>query len=156
MADAFGGHLTLRAMKKINKYRFYFVLLSAGLTWLLQPLDVQTFVCVKRFLRDRYAQVPEQEPEPRLILTSLRDLLAAIAKYFVHVDWSSVFDSIGLNGACQPYSKLILTELEWEAFPPIPRERPTEEVIRLNTPGGRRLHPDYIAGCLPRLPPHAI
>ena len=82
MADAFGGHLTLRAMQKINKYRFYFVLLSAGLTWLLQPLDVQTFVCVKRFLRDRYAQVPEHEPEPRLILTSLRDLLAAIAKLF--------------------------------------------------------------------------
>ena len=50
MADAFGGHITFHAMKAITKYEFYVVLLSAGLTWLLQPLDVQTFVCVKKVL----------------------------------------------------------------------------------------------------------
>ena len=150
-ADAFGGHITKESMWAMKDYGFFFVLLPAGLTWLLQPLDVQTFVQVKRFLRARYCSLPLEGPPDRIVLQALRDVLAAIAKYFVRKDWGYAFDSLGLNGACPPTSKYIHTELDWPSFPAIPRGRPTAEIIKRNTPGNRNLNAAAIDGCLPPL-----
>ena len=149
LADAFGGHITIESMQAMKDYGFFFVLLPAGLTWLMQPLDVQTFVQVKRFLRARYCALPLEGPPTRIVLQALRDVLAAIATYFVNKDWANAFDSLGLNGGRPPTSKHMHTELDWPTFPAIPRGRPTPEIIRMNTPGNRNLNTAAINGCLP-------
>ena len=148
-ADSFGGHTTIGSMNAMRDYHFYFVLLPAGLTWLLQPLDVQTFVCVKRFLRDKFGRLPPGGNPVRIVLQALRDVLGAIAKFFVQKDWSTAFDSLGLNGGCSPTSRHLHTELEWPTFPAIPRARPTPLIFRRNTPGGRELNAVALAGCMP-------
>ena len=87
------------------------------------------------------------------MLQALRDIVAAIRKYFVDYDWGYAFDSLGLNGAIPPTAREILSDLDWTSFPTFPRDRPTEEILRRNTPGNRRLDPVAIAGRLPRVGP---
>ena len=151
LADAFGGHITIESMAAMKDYGFYFVLLPAGLTWLMQPLDVETFVRVKRFLRARFGTVPETNAPTRIVLRALQDCVAAIMTYFVDKSWAHVFDSLGLNGAEPPTGKHLHRELGWLNFPPIPRERPTEAMIRINTPGNRLLHSEALKGCMPQV-----
>ena len=62
---------------------------------------------------------------------------------------------LGLNGAVASTSRHILRELEWQSFPEFDRFRPSEDIIRTNTPGNRRLDPPSLTGCLPPLPPAA-
>ena len=148
-ADAFGGHITVRSLFKMGDYGFWFVLLPAQLTWLLQPLDVQTFAQMKSFLRNRFASVPENNVNERLILTCLRHVFAAVRKYFVGRSWARAFDSLGLNGAVAPTSKHFFLECEWSQLPTINRGRPTQDIVSLNTPRGRTLHLVALRRCMP-------
>ena len=79
-ADALGGHITVRSLYKMGDYGFWFVLLPAQLTWLLQPLGVQTFAQMKSFLRHRFASVTENALNDSLILTCLRGCIRCSAK----------------------------------------------------------------------------
>ena len=115
-------------MEAMRHYRFWFCLLPANMTYLMQPLDVQTFAQVKRFLRERFNSLPPDGIRVRLVLQALRDIIAAIRKFFGDYDWGFAFDSLGLNGFQPPYSSEILRELEWTSFPIYPRSRPTAEL----------------------------
>ena len=149
MADAFGGHTTVRALNAVRKYGYYFLFLSAGLTWLMQPLNVYAFVRVKRFMRDRFTREAQGESE-RLIFKTLNDLVTGIQVLFTNVSWSQAFESLGLCGHCLPTSHTILTECEWQVFPTPVRTRPTEEDICISTPRGRRLNREAIYGTFPK------
>ena len=149
LADSFGGHTTVRALKAVRDYGYYFLLLSAGLTWLIQPLDVYAFVRLKRFMRERFMRVVDDAGE-RLIFKTLKDLVSAIQVIFTNANWAHAFESLGLCGNCLPTSKTILAELEWRVFPPARRTRPTEEEICISTPRGRRLNRDGIFGTFPK------
>lgn len=151
-ADAFGGHITVASMQAMKKYRFWFVLLPAGLTWLMQPLDVQAFVQVKRFLKARFMSLESATDPVRIVVQALLDCVAAVEEFFTTRDWSQVFDVLGLNGTTPPTSKHFLKELDWNVIPDFPRTRPTAQLIRKNTPRGRELNPAALAGCLPDLP----
>ena len=148
-ADAFGGHITVRSLYKMGAYGFWFVLLPAQLTWLLQPLDVKVFGYLKAFLRQRFITVPAQNFNDSLVLTAIRDVFAAVEKWFVNRSWAKAFDTLGLNGGIPPSSKHILVECGWTVFPPFVRTRPTTAVICSNTPKGRILHADALRRCMP-------
>ena len=95
--DAFGGHTSIPTLKKMTDCHFWFVLLPANLTYLLQPLDVKTFRMVKRFLRERFASYATLAEDGQLIMKALRDILEAIQEYFTGRNWSSA-SSVGPCG----------------------------------------------------------
>ena len=116
---------------------------------LLQPLDVKAFAQIKAFLRRRFISVTQHGLNDRLILTAIRDVFAAVQKYFVGRSWARALDTLGLNGSMAPSSKHILLECGWNQFPPIFRTCPTSEIICHNTPRGRRLHTVALQRCMP-------
>ena len=147
--DAFGGHTSIPTLKKMKDCHFWFVLLPANLTYLLQPLDVKTFRMVKRFLRERFASYTTLAEDGQLIMKALRDILEAIQEYFTGRNWSSAFVSLGLSGVT-PTSNTLLRELEWDVVPEVPRSRPKKRDVRECTPGGRDLDRDALRGVFPR------
>ena len=148
-ADAFGGHITMRSLYKMGAYGFWFVLLPAQLTWLLQPLDVKVFGYLKSFLRQRFITLRSQNADGHLILTAVRDVYAAVEKLFVNRSWAKAFDVLGLNGGMPPSDPHVLIECGWTVFPTFVRTRPTTAVICTNTPKGRLLHSDALRRCMP-------
>ena len=150
--DAFGGHISIGSLQQMHAYHYWFVLLPASLTWLLQPLDVKTFALVKRFLRQRFLSYTSQAQDGPHILKALRDLIVAIERFFTNQDWSCAFIALGLSGI-PATSKTLLRELVWDAPPPVSRERPDEEAIRENTPRGRCLNAAAVRGAFPRQAP---
>ena len=66
----------------MGDYHYWLVVLPAKLTWMLQPLDVQVLVLVKRFLRERFSQPRLAENGGSIALLALRDCVAAITNYF--------------------------------------------------------------------------
>ena len=139
----------MRSWYKMGAYGYWFVLLPAQLTWLLQPLDVKVFGYVKAFLRRPFITVAEHSFDDRLILTAIRDVFTAVRKFFVERSWAKAFDTLGLNGGIPPSRKHILLECGWTVFPSIVRTRPTTEIICSNTPRGRTLHTDALRRCMP-------
>ena len=139
----------MRSLYKMGAYGSWFILLPAQLTWLLQPLGVKVFGYIKAFLRQRFITVPAQNFNDSLVLTAIRDVFAAVEKWFVNRSWGKAFDTLGLNGGIPPSSKHILVECGWTVFPPIIRTRPTTAVICSNTPKGRILHADALRRCMP-------
>ena len=122
-ADALGGHITVRSLYKMGDYGFWFVLLPAQLTWMLQPLDVQTFAQIKAFLRSRFISFTQGAVNDSLILTCLRDVFAAVRKYLVGRSWARTFDTLGLNGGIPPFGQTFLIGV-W--LGPVPSHRPLE------------------------------
>ena len=133
----------------MGAYGFWFVLLPAQLTWLLQPLDVKVFGYLKSFLRQRFITLRSQNADGHLILTAVRDVYAAVEKLFVNRSWAKAFDVLGLNGGMPPSDTHILIECGWTVFPTFVRTRPTTAVICSNTPKGRILHADALRRCMP-------
>ena len=148
--DAFGGHIAVASLEKMRDYHFWFVLLPAALTWLLQPLDVKTFSKMKAFLKCRFISYTTNAQDGPLILKALRDILQGIRRFFTQQDWSSAFKCLGLSGT-PATSCTLLRELEWESVPTVSRERPDEALIRQNTPRGRQLNAAAVQGAFPRI-----
>ena len=52
LSDACKAHMAPEVMDAIACAGFWYCIIPANLTWLLQPLDVLTFVMLKRFMKD--------------------------------------------------------------------------------------------------------
>ena len=56
LSDACKAHMAREVMAAIAGAGFWYCIIPANLTWLLQLLDVTTFVMLKRFLKNEFTE----------------------------------------------------------------------------------------------------
>ena len=147
--DTFGGHTTQSSLQKMKSYGYWFCLIPAQMTCMLQPLDVDVFVKIKRIVRSRYVAASDTVNLSSNALKATRALLHAIMCTLVDTDYSSTFRRLGLDDEEGPTSATILSELEWNAFPAVQRRAPTQALVQTLTPRRRRINMELLRGCLP-------
>ena len=138
MSDACTTHMAPEVMRAIGTAGFWYCIIPANLTWLLQPLDVVTFVLLKRFIKNEFTETLGEATEHAKVIRMIGIVVIAIRKIFQARSWVRAFAYVGAMGAQGDVTGTLKVELGWEAVPEIPRNRPTNVDIARCLP--RRLH----------------
>ena len=139
--DAFRGHLDDTVFGWMGILHMWYLVIPAALTWLLQPLDVRVFPLFKHRYGQEWNKRHRQHPDESYILLSIRSIKAAVGELFGQVDWSRAFTDLGLGGDAPSQAHFGQT-CDWDPLPPIERDRPTSDTLRLAWPRNCRLD-DY-------------
>jgi hypothetical protein len=127
--DSASQHTSDAVLRHTSLISVHLVLVPAGLTWLLQPLDTHVFATLKRVLASlqqqaRAARLPGPLP-PGLWLDILRE---AVLDVLVRRDWSASFAANGLTGDSMGLRGRISSLLG--ASLPLPMTPPATEALQ--------------------------
>jgi hypothetical protein len=115
--DCASQHVTHEVLMHLNRLNMHTLLVPAGMTWLLQPLDTHVFSTLKRSLHD--SQMRGRGASPLGILPAcswIRLAGAAIKEVLVDRDWSHSLRGNGLHAQMVPL-RPTLAEFFHEVFP---------------------------------------
>ena len=149
--DAVPLHLADAVMAELKAEGFWYLVIPARLTWLLQPLDTHTFAKFKRHLRIHHQDAASAPSEPNVTLRMLRLVIGAIRGVLQSWRWDRAFASNGLAGDQDMVSSFIKNQLEYQRLPPYPPARPTAESLRECWPRSRVVNENAVWGPLPGL-----
>ena len=152
MLDGAAIHLNSAIFDAAAAVGLWVVLIPSMCTWLLQPLDVYIFARFKAALESRAMErrsiVRFGHPTAHMI----RYLFEAVEEIFTARSWAHAFDRLGLNGDVAPTSTNLLKSLQWDAFPHISRERPSNEQLALSWPRRHRIPWEEYKAVMPAEP----
>ena len=149
ISDACKAHFAPKVMRHMSAAGFWYCVIPAKLTWLLQPLDVSTFVLFKRFLKQEFADSlghPSAEPN---VVRMMRIVVRGVRRILQGHAWRKAFAQVGALGSQDTVSASLKLELGWEAVPVMPRNRPGTNEVELCLPRDIKMSPLTHASCLP-------
>jgi len=147
--DAVPLHIEKEVLRTIgDSVCFWFLLIPAKLTWLLQPLDVAVFSLLKRMIRRRFLDdVPHGDD--KAVARMIRILIEVVPKLLYSDSWTGVFRRTGLWHNQTLVSNYIKKQLGIDAAPALPATRPSEACLALCWPSKRTVRYDDIKNALP-------
>ena len=149
LSDACKCHLGTSVMEALARSDFWYGVVPAQLTGLLQPLDVATFVIVKRVLKEDFSERLGNGDERPPVVCMIDAVVRCIQNTINAYDWSSAFAYVGCMGAQDDVGKSLKREVGWRELPAIPRGRPRMNEVQLCMPRGLRMESASHASCLP-------
>ncbi len=108
--DVASPHVTREVFMHLNRLNLHTLLVPAGMTWLLQPLDTHVFSTLKRSLHDR--QTRGRAASPLGILPScswIRIAGEAVKEVLVDRDWTHSLRGNGLHAQVVPLRLTLVT-----------------------------------------------
>jgi hypothetical protein len=108
--DVASPHMTREVFMHLNRLNLHTLLVPAGMTWLLQPLDTHVFSTLKRSLHD--SQARGRAASPLGILPScswIRIAGEAVKEVLVDRDWTHSLRGNGLHAHVVPLRATLLT-----------------------------------------------
>jgi hypothetical protein len=101
--DVASQHVTREVFMHLNRLNLHTLLIPAGMTWLLQPLDTHVFSTLKRSLHDRQTRGRALSPLGILPANSWIQIAgAAIKEVLVDRDWTHSLRGNGLHAQVVP------------------------------------------------------
>jgi len=108
--DVASQHVTREVFMHLNRLNLHTLLVPAGMTWLLQPLDTHVFSTLKRSLHDRQARGRAGSPLGILPTCSwIRIPGEAITDVLVRRDWTHSLRGNGLHAHVVPLRATLLS-----------------------------------------------
>ena len=138
--DACKVHLAPAVLTALAIVKIWYVVIPAKLTWMLQPLDLMAFVCLKRFMRLQFQRRLAADSGLALVVQMVRIVCDGIRLELQGRRWRRAFELVGSTGTQDGFSRSMIVELELEGVPTAPRERPSLDDLRRCWP--RDLHAD--------------
>ena len=115
--DVASQHVTRDVLMHLNRLNMHTLLIPAGMTWLLQPLDTHVFSTLKRSLHDLQSRGRGESPLGILPACSwIRIAGAAIKDVLVDRDWTHSLRGNGLHSQVVPL-RPTLANFFHEVFP---------------------------------------
>ena len=148
-SDACKAHMAKEVLGALKEAGFWHCIIPASLTWLLQPLDVLTFVQFKRWLKSESMRKSHGPKVPEALGAMIDTVVHGIRAVFQGTDWRAAFRMVGAMGTQDGVANTLKIELEWDAVPPTSRERPSISVLDLCLPKGYSMDPTDHAACMP-------
>ena len=137
--DAVRLHLSAVVLKECARWGIRVVVVPAGLTWLLQPLDTHVFAQMKRAIRDAYQDRVGREGAMALATPGWVEVVTNTIYCFLRRGrWAHAFDHNGFGASQQLVSQRVLSALEWQTAPAVPSSEPSEAQVRALCPQGSR------------------
>ena len=151
--DAVPCHLDAAVLAAIGASDlFWFLVIPAKLTWLLQPLDVYGFSILKQRMKARYImKIIEgnvMKPAVRMILI----LFEILQPMLDSVPWARAFRRTGYAVNRNMVSNFIKKHLQVDVIPALPSSAPSEVTLGLCWPSNRIVRYADIACAQPPLP----
>ena len=149
LSDACKAHMAPEVMAAIADAGFWYCMVPANLTWLLQPLDVVTFVMFKRFSKQEFMESlggPHAQP---VVVRMIAIVVRGVRRVLQGHAWRRAFAYVGAMGEQDQLARTLAVELSWEAVPNISRERPAQREIELCLPRGFRMPDAAHVSCMP-------
>jgi hypothetical protein len=101
--DAASQHVGVDVLNHAARLHIYLVLVPAGLTWLMQPLDVYVFAKLKTAMRDGHRKLRAGREEGWLPAGEWITVTSqAVRSILVDKDWSMVFGKLGMGNDVGP------------------------------------------------------
>ena len=135
--DAAKIHFTPQVLLACRAVGVWLVVVPAGLTWLLQPLDTHAFALYKAHLLGAYqvARTGSADPSGDVdIRAFLACVYATIRKVLQGTRWALAFDRDGFGSRQSALSLRVLRRLECEGPLGAPSSRPSVEQVQLCLP----------------------
>ena len=98
LSDACKSHMAQDVMTAILDVGFWYCILPANLTWLLQPLDVTTFVMFKRFLKNEFTESLGDPSGRQGVMRMIPIAVKAVRAIFQSHRWRRAFAYCGAMG----------------------------------------------------------
>ena len=136
--DAAPLHLNEAALAEIAAAGFWYVVIPARLTWLLQPLDTHVFSRYKQYLRMRFAD-EVGGPSKRRAAFKMIQLTSAAARGVLQASrWRGAFAGDGLLGDQAELSSYARAQLDFDGMAPVLALAPSLATMRLRWPRNKR------------------
>ena len=133
--DACKVHLVPSVLSYCHALGIWPLVVSARLTWLLQPLDVNGFWRLKCLVRRSYQHMRIQLRKSDLNIQEFLDCMyTALKPALQGIRWAPVFDRCGYGGAQQLVGQRVKTAVPAITQQRIAADRPTLELLRLCWP----------------------
>jgi len=129
--DAYKAHCGPRVWRAMARHRFFYFLIPAGLTGVLQPCDTHVFARFKHRLGVFSQWLSSQVTGGRVEADGLIDALVQTAvEVLAQHCWHTAFASSGLTGTQSAVSLRVLESLGLERIPVISADVPTLAQLR--------------------------
>lgn len=148
--DAARQHITPRVLATAVRLRLWTIIVPAGTTGVLQPLDTHTFSRFKHWLRAECNVKGERDngDQVHAFLSALKRSIEAVV---LRTDWSSAFSSNGFAFQQECVSSRVLTALKWDVPVWAGSDVPSLDTLSLCFPKRTRVQREIILA--PLLPP---
>ena len=103
--DTARPHISVEVAKHAAELGLWLAVVPAGLTWLLQPLDVFGFSAFKAHLRGNYLAQRTQGPVSAI---QWLNMVVSSTKFFNTRPWRTAFDGCGISGVDKLHASLLL------------------------------------------------
>ena len=128
LLDAARIHITPEVVRACNKAGIWFVLVPAGVTWLLQPLDTHAFQRYKAHLRRKYLEARVDAAGDVLSVGEfLPCVYSAVRMVLQGNRWSGAFDENGFGSQQALVSPRVLAKMEHVGRVDVSSDRPSDE-----------------------------
>ena len=140
LLDCCPVHLHARVWRAARTMCMYLCFVPAGLTWLLQPLDVKILRREKACLRALYRRCQISNHTSLVpVVQIVRNLAQAIRQILQGCKWGGAFDACGYSNVSSNLTSTIRTLLSatGTAHVDVPASKPTEAQIHMMLPEKR-------------------
>jgi hypothetical protein len=138
LMDTARAHLGLEVFRRAAELNIWVIIFHAGLTWLLQPLDVCCFGSFKRHLKDEYCRA--RSAKGKVTAPEWLVLMIQAAVWLGWRSWTLAFQLTGITGQGQQRLHRELRHI-CASLPAVPPGCPSNlEVARLCPSNSRAVH----------------
>lgn len=149
--DAVRIHYAPQVLRACAAAGVWLVVVPAGMTSLLQPLDTHAFALYKAQLLRAYQATRTESADPAGDVSMgpfLACVYVAIRKVLQGNRWAHAFDRDGYGSLQAELSVRTVRRLEWQVPTTAPLSRPTDELIKLCLPKRANASPARFLGPL--------
>ena len=138
--DAAPCHLHPSIFQCCAAHGIWPIVVPAGLTWLLQPLDTHAFLQYKLRLRARYHSRRAATADGKLTMAQFLPVVYdAIHQVLEGRTWATAFEKNGFGQSQAALSAFVLRQCQLENAPSIPSSLPTLELVERCWPQNRKV-----------------
>ena len=150
-ADAFRAHMTQPVFRAAARLGFFYFLVPARMTWVLQPCDTHVFALFKRSLEERVQAATARTADGRLGRPALIECVGATVEDILRRrSWKRAFEDCGLVGTQATVSARTVAKLGTVSLPPAERGLPSLAMLQEVFPKGAWIPIDAVFQALRR------
>ena len=125
-SDVFRAHTTKAVWRAMARLNFFYFLIPARMTWVMQPCDTHVFAQFKRHLQEAAQTAAVRDEKGYVPLATLFDIVGDTVQVVLRGKrWAHAFHDLGLAGNQERVSASVLQKLGLAAAPQVGASLPT-------------------------------
>ena len=125
-SDVFRAHTTKAVWRALARLNFFYFLIPARMTWVMQPCDTHVFAQFKRHLQEAAQTAAVRDQKGYVPLATLFDIVGDTVQVVLRGKrWAHAFHDLGLAGNQEGLSASVLQKLGLAAAPQVGASLPT-------------------------------